>query len=183
MGATLLVASGLRAAAIGQGLDPVFAGLAFAIVLLLASGAVPDLRRRPRFPGPAAIGLGALTGLLLLMPGTWLKLRGYPAHHGELTGFSLASWAPAVTVLAVAEETILRGVIQPRLRRLAGATSAIVATAILFAASHLPLYGVAALPLDLGVGLIFGVLREATRSVAACALAHAVADLGFWWLA
>jgi membrane protease YdiL (CAAX protease family) len=85
--------------------------------------------------------------------------------------------------VAPAEELFLRGLVQPLLRRTVGAGGAILVAAILFAAIHLPAYGWSAMPLDLGVGLLLGWLREETRSVAACITAHTLADLGSWFLA
>ena len=86
-------------------------------------------------------------------------------------------------VVASAEEICLRGLIQPRLSRSLGVPAAVVACALAFAAFHILIYGVRAVPLDFGVGLLIGVLRAYTGSVAACAVAHSIADLGWWWVA
>ncbi|HEV3232732.1 MAG TPA: CPBP family intramembrane glutamic endopeptidase [Candidatus Dormibacteraeota bacterium] len=136
---------------------------------------VPDRRERD------ALLLGVLLGLALLLPGALLLLSGaIPRGAGLAAAFP--GWAGAVLVVATAEEVLIRGVLQPRLATTAGAESAIVACALLFAAIHVPLYGVQALPLDLGAGLLIGWLRQRTGSVAACAAAHLVADLGGWFL-
>ena len=91
-------------------------------------------------------------------------------------------WALVITLVAVAEEIVLRGVLFRRLRAAGGTAIAVLATAILFALMHVPLYGWHVVPLDLGVGLVLGGLRVVTRTVAAPAAAHAVADLATWWL-
>ena len=46
----------------------------------------------------------------------------------------------------------------------------------------MPLYGWAALPLDLAVGLLLGGLRMLAGGWGAPAVAHAAADLAGWWL-
>jgi membrane protease YdiL (CAAX protease family) len=65
----------------------------------------------------------------------------------------------------------------------AGPPGAILLTAALFAAMHVANYGVAAIPLDLGVGIGLGLLRELTGRVGGCVAAHVIADLGSWWIA
>ena len=55
-------------------------------------------------------------------------------------------------------------------------------TSVAFALMHVPVYGWHVVPLDLAVGVVLGGLRLATRSVAAPAAAHAVADLATWWI-
>ena len=56
------------------------------------------------------------------------------------------------------------------------------ATSLLFALIHVPIYGSGVIPLDFGVGLIFGGLRLWFGGPAAPAAAHIVADLATWWL-
>jgi membrane protease YdiL (CAAX protease family) len=59
---------------------------------------------------------------------------------------------------------------------------AVVVTAVLFAALHLPLYGVGAMPIDLCAGVFLGSLRVASGGVVAPALAHVIADVGGGWI-
>lgn len=180
----LLGSSATRAAAIHGGADPVRVGVVFGLVVGIGALALPEVRAGLRTrPSRAGLVLGAALGVLLLLPGLWLSLHGYPSHPAGLAGVGLVTWAPAVTLVAVVEEVAFRGALQPRLRRFAGPGPALVLSAIVFAAIHLPLYGAAALPLDIGVGLLLGALRERTGSVAGCALAHVIADLGYWWVA
>jgi membrane protease YdiL (CAAX protease family) len=91
-------------------------------------------------------------------------------------------WATITILVAAAEEAILRGVLWDRLTRRNGALVALLTTTVVFALIHVPVYGWQVLPLDLGVGLLFGGLRLATGGVAAPAIAHALADLATWWL-
>ena len=62
------------------------------------------------------------------------------------------------------------------------ALAALLATSLLFALIHVPIYGPAVLGLDLGVGLLFGGLRLWFGGPAAPAAAHVLADLATWWL-
>lgn len=59
---------------------------------------------------------------------------------------------------------------------------AIAVTSLAFALIHVPLYGWHVVPLDLGVGVWLAGLRLASGSVAAPAIAHALADLATWWM-
>jgi len=127
------------------------------------------------------LAIGAFLGAGLLAPSALLHLAGRaqfaPPHP---PGF--AGWAMTVTLVAFSQEALLRGVIQPQLRRIIGPTAAIALAAVLFALIHVPAYGWPAIPLDLGVGVLLGLLRETSGSVAACGLAHAIADIGWWWI-
>jgi len=61
-----------------------------------------------------------------------------------------------------------------------GELVAVLAGATAFALIHLPRYGAAALPLDLGVGVLLGGLRLLSGGTGAPATAHALADLASW---
>jgi membrane protease YdiL (CAAX protease family) len=76
----------------------------------------------------------------------------------------------------VAEEALFRRVAYGRLERF-GALVAIVGSASLFALVHLPAYGVAALPVDLGAGLLMSWQRWASGSWTVPAATHAAANL------
>jgi membrane protease YdiL (CAAX protease family) len=172
-----------RAMALGAGAPSIPTGVAFAAVLLVPALLAPRLRARLRRPPkPAALVLGGAMGAVLLVPGAWLLATGHHPPSAAIPPLLLAAWAPAVLLVAAAEEIALRAGIQPWLTSALGPAPAIVITAAVFAALHYPLYGAGALPLDLGVGLLIGALRQFTGSVAASWLAHAVADLGAWWL-
>ncbi len=111
-----------------------------------------------------------------------MRWHGIAGPQSYLPDGYVLTWMPLVALIATGEEVALRGWIQPLARESFGPTVAILVTAMLFAAIHAPIYGWIALPLDLGVGILFGCLREYTGSVAACAAAHFVIDAGHWWL-
>lgn len=77
---------------------------------------------------------------------------------------------------AVAEEAYFRRLMHPMLAR-AGAAVAIIAGAVLFAAMHYPAYGLAAMPLDFGAGLLFAWQRWASGSWTIPAATHGLANL------
>jgi membrane protease YdiL (CAAX protease family) len=96
---------------------------------------------------------------------------------------ALLTWSLATVCVAVAEEVLLRGAMVDALREAGGGEVAAVAlAAVAFALLHLPMYGLVALPLDLGVGVFLGCLRVASRGVLAPATTHAAADLALWWV-
>jgi membrane protease YdiL (CAAX protease family) len=68
------------------------------------------------------------------------------------------------------------------LARRLGPVTAVLLTSMMFAGMHVPLYGVAALPLDFAVGMWLGGLRLLSGGVTASATAHALADLASGWL-
>jgi membrane protease YdiL (CAAX protease family) len=86
----------------------------------------------------------------------------------------------AVVVLAllaaVAEEALFRRLLYGRLEGL-GVAVAVVASAGLFALVHLPAYGTAALPVDLGAGLLLSWQRYASGTWTVPAITHAAANL------
>lgn len=88
-------------------------------------------------------------------------------------------WSSAALPLslfaAVAEEALFRRAAYSRLERL-GPVIAIAISACLFALVHLPAYGVAALPVDLGAGLLLGWQRWASGSWTVPAATHAAAN-------
>ena len=186
----MLVLAGATVARAALGASPagqVAAAFAFGGVLL-AMWAAAQITGAVRFPvaldgRPASLLAGVAVAALLLAPGLWLRAHGQPTR---LDLFGMGFYLPLVPALlwiAPAEELFLRGLLQPAIRQVAGPAAAVVSVALLFAAIHLPAYGWGAMPLDLGVGLLIGWLREETRSVTACVAAHTLADLGAWFLA
>ncbi len=85
--------------------------------------------------------------------------------------------ALALSLLAaVAEEALFRGALYGLLER-RGAVVAVGATTILFALVHVPSYGLASVPVDLGAGLLFGWQRWASGHWTVPAATHAAANL------
>jgi membrane protease YdiL (CAAX protease family) len=87
-----------------------------------------------------------------------------------------------VALVAVAEEVAIRGALFAMVAARYGDGGALVLTTLLFAAMHVPLYGMGSLPLDLAAGLLLGGLRIVSRGVLAPAIAHVIADLAGGWL-
>lgn len=83
---------------------------------------------------------------------------------------------PLSVLAALAEEALFRKTAYAWLLR-RGAATAITGSAILFALVHLPLYGVSAMPVDLGAGLLFGWQRWASGNWTAPAATHAAANI------
>jgi membrane protease YdiL (CAAX protease family) len=153
------------------------AGLAFAAALLALAAGAGWRAGRPR---AAPAFLGAAGGAVLVL--AWLTAHpGMPIDLASMNA-AIAIWTPVVAVVAVAEEVVLRGVLFDAVRDWGGDGWALVATTVLFALIHLPLYGIGSLPLDLAVGLLLGGLRVVSGGVLAPAIAHVVADLAGGWL-
>jgi membrane protease YdiL (CAAX protease family) len=162
----------------GEGPRSLAAGTLFGVALLglaLAAGWRPG---RASLRG-ALVGLGG-AAVLLAVP-LLIHLRALPLQAGSpAAGF--APWAAVVTLVACAEEALLRGALMDALLRRVRPEAAVAVAAVAFAALHVPLYGWVALPLDLAVGVWLGGLRLQTRGAGAPAIAHALADLASWWL-
>jgi membrane protease YdiL (CAAX protease family) len=153
------------------------AGVVFAAALLVVAVAAGW---RPGRPTIAAVAVGTLGGGALI--GAWLLSHPAPGVHVAPLNAALALWTPAVTLVAVAEEVAIRGALFNAVRSWSGDGGALVATTLLFAAIHVPLYGIGSLPLDLAAGLLLGGLRIVGGGVLAPAVAHVVADLAGGWL-
>jgi membrane protease YdiL (CAAX protease family) len=118
-----------------------------------------------RMPPAAVLAIGLAAVLLAL------GLSGRPP------GMPIGSWTlPLAIGAAVAEELLFRRLAYAALAR-RSEILAVVVTATAFALIHLPLYGVAALPVDLGAGLLFSCQRWAAGSWTVPAATHAAANL------
>ena len=159
-----------------DGARSVPAGLVFGLVLLAIAGAGGLDRPTWRWSG---LGWGLGGAGVLCLPPLWHHL-GHDAVIG--TAHQLTVWAAVVTLVAVAEEVLLRGSLFEAAIRFRGENAAIAVSAVAFALLHVPVYGWSVLPLDLAVGVALGVLRVVAGSVTAPAIAHVVADLAGWWL-
>ena len=83
---------------------------------------------------------------------------------------------PLSVLAAIAEEALFRRTLFDALAP-QGTVIAVVGCALLFAVIHVPLYGAAALPVDLGAGLLFGWQRAAAGTWSVPAATHAIANL------
>jgi membrane protease YdiL (CAAX protease family) len=155
------------------------AGVAFGAALLLLAVAGGW---RPRRPSWRVAGVGVAGGLMLLIVPLALRVAAPPPVKlgSPAGGFPL--WAAVVTLVAVAEEALLRGALMSLLLRRAGPEVAVGVAAVAFALLHVPVYGWVVVPLDVAVGVWLGGLRLATGGAGAPAVAHTVADLATWWL-
>jgi membrane protease YdiL (CAAX protease family) len=136
--------------------------LAAILLMSLLVPAVPDVARS----APAAVvavGMAGV-GLAALAAG-----RPIAAPLG-------AAVLPLSLFAAVAEEALFRRAAYGWLARY-GPLVAVVGSALLFAAVHVPLYGVAAFPVDLGAGLLLSWQRWASATWTVPAATHAAANL------
>jgi membrane protease YdiL (CAAX protease family) len=167
-------------------------GLAFGMGLLALALTGGTRIQRPRairssivggvLGGALLIGL-ALLGMAVAGRLSWAGVAAGPSvGPGALVAAGFAPWAAITVLVATSEELLLRGALFDASERALGAGVAVVATSLVFALIHVPLYGWHVVPLDLGVGLLLGGLRLVTGGVTAPAAAHAIADLATWWL-
>jgi membrane protease YdiL (CAAX protease family) len=161
VGCAVLVARPLAGAATGTR-TALFA--ASYLTIGLASIAVPLERERPRLaPGLALVwGFGAVV--------VAANVSGSPVP----LPWSAAA-LPLSLLAAVAEEALFRRLAFARLEPF-GPAVAIVGSAMLFGLVHVPAYGLSALPVDVGAGLLFGWQRWASGTWTVPAATHAVAN-------
>jgi membrane protease YdiL (CAAX protease family) len=186
------IAGGVGVGHVGSGSRPIASGLMFALALLGLAGAgaggFADRTRQlsDRAPVRTRMGAGLVWGLVGAAVLVAFPLALRPLQTAAL-GASLPSgyfavWAAVVSLVAVAEEVLLRGVLFAAIDEALGTATAVSLTAIAFALLHVPLYGPGVVLLDLAVGIWLGTLRVVSGSVVAPASAHALADLAAWWL-
>ncbi len=166
----------LRVAINGAGAGSALAaGAVFGVVLL---GLVAAGAGRPALPSLAGVGLGIVGGMALVA----VPVLIHPLRPVGLRPEPFAAWALVTVLVATAEEALLRGALFDALSEAGGLALAVPVSTVAFALMHVPLYGWAVVPLDLGAGLLLCGLRLAGRSMAAPAIAHILADLATWWL-
>jgi membrane protease YdiL (CAAX protease family) len=112
---------------------------------------------------PLMVGLVGVTGAAVV---------GGPVADRRVGGVAVG----LALVAAVAEEALFRRVLYDRLLRF-GVVMAVVGSAVVFALVHLPAYGLAAMPVDLGAALLLGWQRYASGRWTVPAVTHAVANL------
>lgn len=175
--AGLGVAVTLRVQVAGvRGASSPVAGVVFGIALLVMTAACGI--KRPRLT-LRHVAWGAGTAAVLCIPP--LLERIFHGGVDEPAG-ALPVWAAVVTLVAVAEELLLRGAVFEAVLQWRGECEAVMITAVAFALLHVPVYGWHVALLDFAVGVILGVLRVVAGSVSAPAFAHVLADLAGWWL-
>jgi membrane protease YdiL (CAAX protease family) len=138
----------------------IYAGLA------LVSLAVPlGARERPRLTTARVIAIGVLA----FAAATFLVRPQFPLPRG-------AEVLALNTLAAFSEEAFFRRLVYGVLERW-GASLAIAGSALLFALIHVPLYGTAAVWVDLGAGLVLSWQRWASGTWTASGATHAAANL------
>jgi membrane protease YdiL (CAAX protease family) len=136
------------------------------VAVAALSLASPVRSQEPQLLGPVvAFGVGA--GALLLA-----GLVAGPRLPVRVAGHAFALNALA----AVSEEAFFRRFLFDRLTRY-GPAAAVAGTAVLFAMIHVPLYGMPALWVDLGAGLLLSWQRWATGRWTTSAATHILANL------
>ncbi len=133
--------------------------------ILVASLLVPVARDVARLNPTVVLAVG------LLGVGLAAAVSGRPAA-APLGAAAL----PLSLFAALAEEALFRRAAYGWLDRY-GAAIAIGGSALLFAAIHVPLYGAAAFPVDLGAGLLLSWQRWANGTWTVPAATHAAANL------
>ena len=164
--------------------------VATGLALLLARIWLPALGAQGRVVALAATMAAILVGSLLvpvapgramLRPSLVLAI-GLAAiavalvAGGRPVASPLAAWSlPLALLAAVAEEALFRRAAYSALER-HGVIVAVGVTAVAFALIHVPLYGWAVLPVDLGAGLLLSWQRWASGTWTVPAATHAAAN-------
>jgi membrane protease YdiL (CAAX protease family) len=135
------------------------------VVLLVGALAV----RTRGSEGPLGWGVPLAMGLV--------GVAGAVVVGGPVADRRVGAVAAGLALLAaVAEEALFRRVLYDRLLRF-GVVAAVGGSAVVFALVHLPAYGVAAMPVDLGAALLLSWQRYASGRWTVPAVTHAVANL------
>jgi membrane protease YdiL (CAAX protease family) len=140
--------------------------LAGGYLVLLVGGVAVRTRRED---GPLGWGVPLAFGLV--------AVAGAGVVAGPVAERRVGAVAAGIALLAaVAEEALFRRVLYDRLLRF-GVVAAVVGSAVVFALIHLPSYGLAAMPVDLGAALLLSWQRYASGRWTVPAVTHAVANL------
>jgi membrane protease YdiL (CAAX protease family) len=134
------------------------------LVLAATSLAVQVTHERPRVASSFVLAIGVAS----IVFASTIAGPSVPMPDASLA-------LPLSLLAAVAEEALFRRVAYARLARF-GALVAVAGSAILFGMVHLPTYGVAALPVDLGAGVLFGWQRWASGTWLVPAGTHVFAN-------
>ncbi|MEA2508957.1 MAG: Type prenyl endopeptidase Rce1-like [Actinomycetota bacterium] len=145
----------------GAGSIPALA-IIYLIILAISSSELRD-GLGGRVVLPLVIGVLAIAGARFM-------LAAPSATRATVAGLALTLLA------AIAEEALFRGLMFARLLP-HGRYLAIAASAGAFALVHVPFYGLSALPVDLGAGLLFAWQRSESGSWSVPAATHALANV------
>jgi membrane protease YdiL (CAAX protease family) len=139
------------------------------LALLTAALAVGGQRVDQANRGPLGWGVPLALGLVAVVGA---GVVGGPVADRRVGGVAVG----LALLAAVAEEALFRRVLYERLLRF-GVVAAVGGSAVAFALVHLPAYGLAAMPVDLGAALLLGWQRYASGRWTVPAVTHAVANL------
>lgn len=139
------------------------------VALGFAGVAAASIRRSPRPVATTNPLLPLAMGVMAVVLVRAIALPAAPVRAGVLV-------IALNTMAAVAEEAFFRRFLYGRLERW-GPGVAVVGSALAFALVHVPLYGTAAFPVDLGAGLLLSWQRAATGRWSVPAATHALANL------
>lgn len=140
--------------------------LALVFTTILVASLLVPVARDVAYLHPAIVAVVGLAGVGLA---TLVAGRPVPAPLGVAA-------LPLALLAAVAEEALFRRAAYGWFARY-GPAVAVVGSALLFAAIHVPLYGVSALPVDLGAGLLLSWQRWASGTWTVPAATHAAANV------
>ena len=145
--------------------------LVLGYLALLAGALSAGERNRDPAGRAAPLGWGIVLGIGVL------GVVGATVVGGPVGDRRVGVVAAGVALLAaVAEEALFRRLLYDRLLRF-GVMTAVVGSAVAFALVHLPAYGVAAMPVDLGAALLLSWQRYASGRWTVPAVTHVVANL------
>lgn len=179
LSAALAAASAARAALNGTTTETAFvAGALFGAALLLVAAVGWPRGRVLHLPASHAVAIGLLGGAGLIV----VPLLVGAARSGAFRPEPFVLWAAITCLVALGEETLLRGALFDTATEAFGTPAAVLLTSSAFALMHVPLYGSSIVPVDFAAGLALAGLRLLSGGVAAPAIAHALADLATWWL-
>jgi hypothetical protein len=143
---------------------------------ILAAGSLLVAAVALAAPVPGDPEVAAIPRPIVLLVGLGAVIAAGVAA-GRPIPIATSAFAPILNVLAaVAEEGLFRRVVYGWLRG-RGVPLAVGASAIAFALVHIPLYGLEALPVDLGAGLLLSWQRAASGTWTVPAATHAAANL------
>ena len=141
------------------------------LALLAGALSAGERNRDPAAGRAAPLGSGIVLGIGVL------GVVGATVVGGPVGDRRVGVVAGGVALLAaVAEEALFRRLLYDRLLRF-GVLTAVIGSAVVFAVAHLPAYGVAAMPVDLGAALLLSWQRYASGRWTVPAVTHVVANL------
>ncbi|HLW47939.1 MAG TPA: CPBP family intramembrane glutamic endopeptidase [bacterium] len=145
------------------------------LAITLATGVVGAVTPVPRGRGEPRTAETTLPWLLATAIGIGAFAAARALQH-PLAPRMAPPLVAATAVVGIAEELLFRRLLYGALG-VYGASAAVWGSAAVFAAVHVPAYGLPAFPVDLAAGLLFGWQRWASGTWTAPAVTHAAANV------